>query len=304
MSIAYSVIIVTYNSAEWIRECLASINDQRGECQRLEVVVVDNASTDETMAIVQKEFPEAVTIANERNVGFASAVNQGAARAQCDRLILLNPDSKLQPGFFAALNSFAASQPGAGIAGGALLGSDGQRQPSCWKTPSLWTALLESALPYGVSLPFVTDMPDRTREVETVSGACMIVRKQDFLGFGSFDTRFFMYYEDLDLCMRARLQGMKVFFISGASVVHHSRKSTESAGEMFFLHVYESKLKLLEKHESRPAYLLAYLIIIAGIALRIPVYAIAGKLLKKQELLQLSKYHTFVLPKIAAGLLA
>ena len=300
MAAEYSVIIVTYNSAGWIRDCIASVLAQKADCRRLEVIVVDNASSDGSASIVRREFPEVVLALNEQNVGFAAAVNRGAAEAQCEKLLLLNPDASLRSGFFSHLNNFFEGHPELAIVGCALYASDGSRQVSSWKTPGLWTALLEAALPHELSLPLVTVHPNSTGEVETVSGACMTVGRSEFDRLGRFDERFFMYYEDFDLCIRARAQGIQTFYCLEADAVHHVRKSTEAAGEMFFLYVYESKLRILEKHESPAGYLLAKLIILAGIAIRIPAYALAGTVLSKQELLQLSKYHTFVLPKIAA----
>lgn len=302
MPVDYSVIIVTYNSAAWVGECLDSLMRQQGDCARLELIVVDNASTDDTVAILRSAYPDLTILRNERNLGFAAAVNQGVKAAGCSRLLFLNPDSRVEPGFFSGLERFFDEYPGPSIVGCRLKGSDGSPQASCWKTPGLWTTLLESSLPYEFSVGLVTENPSETRQVETVSGACMMVGREDFLRLGRFDERFFMYYEDFDLCIRARRAGIPVYYVPGASVVHHVRKSTERAGEMFFLYVYQSKLRILQKHESGAAYLLAYLIIVAGILIRIPAYAVAGTLFAKQELLHLSKYHTLVLPKIAAAL--
>lgn len=298
----FSVIIVTYNSAGWIRPCLDSVLRQAVECDHLEVVIIDNASTDDTPMTVAREYPHVTLIRNDSNCGFAVAVNQGAAEARCSTLVFLNPDTTIETGFFRGLHEFFDSHPGPAIAGGQLKEPDGRVQPSCWRTPGLWTVLLESSLPYTVSLGLTTVIPPGTASVETVSGACMAIGKTEFDRLGGFDERFFMYYEDLDLCMRARRAGMTVYYVPAASVIHHVRKSTEQSGERFFLYVYRSKLEIVRKHESPAAHLLAFLIVLTGIALRIPAYAVAGKLLHKEELLRLSKYHTFVLPRIASGL--
>jgi GT2 family glycosyltransferase len=298
----FSVVIVTYNSSAWIRPCLDSVLRQAGECSRLEIIVVDNASTDETRAIVATEYPLVTVIANDRNRGFGAAVNQGAARAQHDVLLFLNPDTVVEAGFMRGLHEFFALHPGPSIAGGRLKEPDGRVQPSCWRTPGLWSVLVESALPYTISLEIMTVIPSEVSLVETVSGACMAVAKADFDRLGGFDERFFMYYEDFDLCIRARQAGIPVYHVPGAPVVHHVRKSTEQSGEQFFLYVYRSKLEIVRKHESPAAHLLASLIVLAGISVRIPLYALAGKLLQKEELLRLSKYHTFVLPRLASEL--
>jgi GT2 family glycosyltransferase len=147
-------------------------------------------------------------------------------------------------------------------------------------------------------LPLVTVIPGSFEKVDAVSGGCMVVPTDVFRTLGGFDERFFMYYEDFDLCRRASNQNIPVYYDAAIRVIHHVRKSTLSENEKFFMYVYESKLKYFSKYESLPAYLLTYCIIVAGITLRIPAYWIAGKLFSRQELLQLSKYHTFVLPKI------
>jgi GT2 family glycosyltransferase len=294
----YSVIIVTYNSAGWIGECLRSVRAQKNSSFPLEIIVVDNASADSTVSVIRENFPEVRLIVNSKNTGFASAVNTGVAEAKHTHLLILNPDTVVSENFLVTLNERLSGINGSAIVGCGMTDADGTPQRSCWKMPSLWTVLLEAFLPYESSLPLVTELPGTFAKVDAVSGGCMVIPKDVFRTLGGFDEKFFMYYEDFDLCRRASRMNIPVYYDPGSRVIHHVRKSTLSENEKFFMYVYESKLKYFSKHESFPAYFLTYCVIVAGIALRIPAYWVAGKLFSKQELLQLSKYHTFVLPKI------
>jgi GT2 family glycosyltransferase len=160
--------------------------------------------------------------------------------------------------------------------------------------------LLESALPYQWSLSLVTERPTALSEVEAISGASLVIPRDLFRRLGGFDERFFMYYEDFDLCMRARGSGVPIFQEPRAVAVHHARQSTAGNRELFFWYVYRSKLMIVQKHGSPAAALLAFTIMLLGLAARIPAYAVAGKLLRDPELLHLSKCHTFVLSRFPA----
>lgn len=293
-----SVIIVTYNSSEVIAACLRSLVSQPLDARRLEVIIVDNGSEDSTCHLLRRDYPTVNLIRNEENVGFSSAVNQGAGLAKGDTVLLINPDAALRPGFFDELLGFMQHNPQASIIGCRFLAEDGSPQPSCWKTAGLGTVALEAFLPYTLSLSLVARSPESTREVDMVSGACMAVKREVFEGLGGMDPKFFMYYEDADFCLRAVRAGYHVYFCHEISATHRLRKSPGSYSSSFFQNLYLSKILFFRKNYSRSFYVVAWLFMVAGILLRIPAYFLAGVLLFNKQLLRLSKYHTFVLRNI------
>ncbi|MBI1803898.1 MAG: glycosyltransferase family 2 protein [Ignavibacteriae bacterium] len=301
MPIDYSVVIVTYNSAGCICDCLQSLLSQDSNVSSLEIVIVDNASEDVTLENIRRQFPHVRLVENGKNLGFAAAVNQGAALASGTTLLLLNPDTIVQKDFFSTLHSFIDRTPEAAIVGCNMLDGRGAHQPSCWKRPNVWRALLEAALPYTVSVHLVTDNPDRVRQVEMVSGGCMAVRKEVFEALGRFDEQFFLYYEDADFCLRAKRAGCEIFFLPDARVVHYVRGSSSDSHADFFEYMYRSKLLFFRKHSSALIYGLVSAIVVLGIVMRTPIYYIAGILLLKKDLRELSAAHLRVVRTILGG---
>lgn len=288
-----TVIIVTCNSASTISTCLKSVFSESSQEKDFQVIAVDNASTDQTKRIVAGEFPQVTLIENETNLGFAAAINRGAAAAKGTHLLLLNPDTIVQNSFIRRLLDFLQVNHLAAVVGCNLVDNNGRHQPSCWKKPGLRTLLLETFLPYKISLPLVTDNPTLFGEVKMVSGACMAVRREVFERLGGFDAQFFLYYEDADFCFRTRKAGYKVLFNPGISVFHQGG-GIAADRHVLLRHFYKSKNIFFRKH-FQPLYAsIAHRIIVAGIALRIPVYWTAGRILFNDELLRLSKYHNFV----------
>ncbi len=288
-----SIIIVTYNSSSTIAACLKSLLSQSSDGKDIEVIIVDNASTDTTRKTISADFPQVTLIENKTNVGFAAAVNQGAAAAKGAHFLLLNPDTLMQNTFIRRLADFLHGNHQAAVAGCNLVDREGKHQPSCWKKPTLSMLLLETFLPCKVSLPLVTDNPPLLSEVKMVSGACMAIKRDVFERVGGFDEQFFIYYEDADFCFRARKAGYKVFFNPAISVFHEVGGSSADQ-TMMFLHLYQSKTSFFEKHYPGVTSVIAKAVIRAGILVRIPLYWMAAKLLFNQELLRLSKVHNFV----------
>ena len=152
----------------------------------------------------------------------------------------------------------------------------GNPQASCWKSPSLFLLFLESFLPYSVSLPLITELPDTAREVDMVSGGSMIVRREIFTELGGFDERFFLYYEDTDLCLRARRAQHRIWYLPDIPVSHHVAISTEGNREKFFRYIYSSKRAFYGKHFHGCKSSLASGFILVGIFIRIIAYGFIG----------------------------
>ncbi|MBC7289090.1 MAG: glycosyltransferase family 2 protein [Armatimonadetes bacterium] len=231
-----SVCIVTWNCREYVLECLRSISAEAEELAA-EIIVVDNASTDSTPDAVAAQFPNVRLIVNPTNRGFAAANNQAIAVARGEFVLLLNPDTVAPPGALRELLQIARAHPEAGAIGPRLLNPDGSLQPSCRRFPSPWAAIFRNTL-FGRLFPsnrwtreyLMQDWPhDQVREVDWVSGAAMLVRRQALAQVGLLDEAFFWGSEDVDYCKRLWDAGWKVLYTPTPAIVHRIGGSTDRA---------------------------------------------------------------------------
>jgi GT2 family glycosyltransferase len=271
-----AVIIVSWNTRELLRRCLQSVMAEAtalAPMATLAVWVVDNASTDGSPAMVRELFPTARLVENEGNVGFGRANNQALAQAGGDFVLLLNPDTETRPGALASLLRFMLANPAAGVVGARLLNSDGSLQTSCYPAPSLsrelWFLLhLDRLLAYGQY-----DMSrwplDRPQQVDTLKGACWLMRRQALDQVGYFDERFFMYSEEVELCSRLRRAGWTLHWLPEAVVVHHEGQSTAQAPTEMFLRLYQGKLLYFRKVHGRATARLYKLVLLTAAAARL-----------------------------------
>jgi len=241
-----SVLIVTYNSERLINELLKHLQVEFGRergCMCAEVVVVDNASRDSTAELVRTEHPWVKLISSNENLGFAAGNNLAAKHATGRQLLLLNPDAMPQPGCLRRGIELMDRSPGIGLGGGELLGEDGIRQPSARMFPTLrdeFFTLSGLAARFPQSHLFARldrrwADPDVDAVVDWIPGAFVFIPSQIFRQLDGFDERFFMYYEEVDLCRRLSANGytiqywptLKAVHIGGASAktVEHARVS-------------------------------------------------------------------------------
>jgi len=229
-----SILILNYNTREHLRACLRSVFDEgstslSGGHIQAEVIVVDNASSDGSAEMVSAEFPAVSLIRSPRNGGFANGNNQGLARSRGTAILLLNPDTLIPRGGIAGMLDALAAHPEAGIIGPRLLRPDGSMHLACrrsFPTPSIafyrlsgLSQLFPRSPRFGrYNLTFVD--PGVALEVDSVCGACMLLRRAVFERLGPLDERFFMYGEDLDWCLRTRQAGWTVRY-EPATVVQH-----------------------------------------------------------------------------------
>ena len=225
-----AIIIVTYNSADEIGPCLDSLVG-RTDPLATTITVVDNASTDGTVDLVRRAWPSVQIIASASNTGFSRANNRGIRATTGDYVLLLNPDTTAPPGAIQALVHALAVRPEAAVAGPRLLNGLGVPELS-WGDPlSPWNELKRKVFSslYHRQIPRIVRMVDRssrqTREVAWVSGACMLIRRPDLVAVGLLDERYFMYTEDVDLCMAMTTRGRAVVYVADAEVVHHRGRS-------------------------------------------------------------------------------
>jgi len=234
-----SVIIVNYNAG---RDLTAALRSIEAECSTLnwEAIVVDNASTDGSDETVQA-FRQAMLVRNSTNVGFGRAVNQAVAVSKAPMLLLMNPDCRLLRGAMSVLRAALDAEPSCAVAGPRILDPDGAVQGSARGDPDMLTGLFGRTGALRALMPFLpvarrnvvvrTDVPsdERTAVVDWLSGACMLVRRDAFLAAGGFDERFFLYWEDADLCRRLRSRGYHIRYVPGASAVHQVGRSSRTA---------------------------------------------------------------------------
>lgn len=213
-----SIVIVNYNTGELLARCLSSIRKNRPSFV-YEVIVVDNASTDESIKDI-KSTKGIKSIENKTNVGFARAVNQGIKLAKSRYILLLNPDTEVKRRALAKMVEFAQKTEDAGVVGAKLLNPDGSIQPAVFRFPTLWRAFQEFWLGKRVYSKYAPPGSGPV-EVDAVVGAAFLVTPQALERVGFLDERYFMFFEDLDYCRRVKKAGLKVYYLPGAHVVHH-----------------------------------------------------------------------------------
>jgi GT2 family glycosyltransferase len=223
-----SIVIPTYNAHEWIQGCLDSIQLHRPSCP-YEIIVVDDRSGDDTVEIVRRMYPDVRVFANDTNVGFGKTVNVGLCAAGGDYFLVLNNDTWMHAGALDAMIGYLDAHPDTGIVGPRVLNSDGSLQQQCRRripTPRaalLYFSGIASLFPKNPSIAgYLMTAADesQTTEVDSVSGACLMVRRQVLDQLHGFDPEYYLYGEDMDFCWRAKLAGWKVVYFPGAAITH------------------------------------------------------------------------------------
>ncbi|HEX2190385.1 MAG TPA: glycosyltransferase family 2 protein [Longimicrobiaceae bacterium] len=229
-----SIVIVNRNTRALLEACLASIRSSP-ETPGLEVIVVDNGSTDGSPEMVRTSFPEVRLIANAENTGYAFPNNQGIAASRGRYVLLLNSDTEVRPSALGRMVEFMDSHPEAGACGPLLRFPDGRLQRSCYSVPSPRTfvsTMLTLDRRFPRSRLFGNQHTgfghDRTAEVEAVLGAALLVRREALERVGGLDERLRIHYNDFDWCLRIREEGWKLFFVHDAEVVHHLQATTRA----------------------------------------------------------------------------
>jgi len=225
-----AIIIVTYNSATEIGPCLDSLVGHT-EPFPTAITVVDNASSDGTAGMVRDRWPSVQVIESPTNAGFSRANNLGIRATGGDYVLLLNPDTVAPPGAVQTLVRGLAAHPDAAIAGARLLSERGFPELS-WGDPiGPWNELKRKVFStlYHRKVRRIVRKVDQlsrqAREVSWVSGACMVIRRPDLEAVGLLDERFFMYTEDVDLCIAMAKRGRTVLYVAGAELLHYRGRS-------------------------------------------------------------------------------
>lgn len=251
-----SIIVVNYNSSGSILSCLQSIRNWL-ERMSYELIVVDNHSTDNSCQLVQEKFRDLCLVQNSENRGFARAVNQGFGRTRGKYLLILNPDVTITPGSIDRAIDFLNCHPEVGLLLPKLVNPDGTLQFSC-RTFYNFPTLLFRRTPLGKIFPnhqiirkhLMMDWNhEEIREVDWGLGACIFLRREALKGQNLFDERFFLYFEDVDLCFRLKKEGWKVLYYPEAVMVHaHARMSAEGFFNRAKWEHFKSLIKFCFKH--------------------------------------------------------
>ncbi len=258
-----SIVVVGYKSKDLLKICLDSIQHHLGE-SLLEVLVVDNGSSDGTSAMIREFFPKVCLIENQVNAGFSHAVNQGLREAKGRYLLWLNPDSELLDSGVWELIDYLEKNPKVGILGPLIQNPDGKVQFSCRSFPNHFTSVFNR---YSILTKIFPKNPwsknylhtdwDRTKihDVDWVSGACLLHRRELLQDVGYLDERFFMYCEDVDYCFRARKTGWYTQFHPGMKVLHHIAGSSSKLRLRMTVIRHQSMWKYYLKHYPRAVWL-------------------------------------------------
>lgn len=265
-----TVTIVNYNTVAKLRDCLQSIRDTtRGLA--LETIVVDNGSTDGSVDMVRREFPEVRVVATGENLGFGRAHNRAMALGAGRYFIVLNPDTIVEPGTFRRLIAFMDETPDAGVCGPTIKDATGALAHSGHMDFTLLTVAanafnVRALLPSDVFLRrhfgrwlrhvhSAYDAHDTLRRVDWVDGACVVVRREVYDRVGGFDERIFLNAEDWDWCYRIRQAGWHVYHVPDVALRHLMHQSKEQYYVPSFVAQYRSTIYLFRKHYGYLPYL-------------------------------------------------
>jgi GT2 family glycosyltransferase len=276
-----SVIIVSWNARDFLAECLESLSSD--VCRHsMEIIVVDNASTDGSVECVRKNFPAVRLIHNAANLGFAKANNIGISASRGRYLCLVNSDVKVLKDCVTLLIDYLEKHPRIGMAGPHIFGRDGNLQRSCRGFPSVWNMLcralaLDSMFPKvkvfsGYSLSYWSQ--DSLRPVDILSGCFWLIRKEALDEVGGLDESFFMYGEDMDWCKRFWAKGWPLAFVPAAQAIHYGGGSSANAPVRFYIERQRADLWYWKKHHSSLAVACYFLISCLHLALRAMGYAV------------------------------
>ncbi|MSR74619.1 MAG: glycosyltransferase family 2 protein [Planctomycetes bacterium] len=275
-----SIIVASYNTVDFLRPCLSSVQ-QATPGMQCETIVVDNNSNDGSVAMVEECFPWVRVLRNQANEGFSKANNRALQEARGEAVLLLNPDTLLPLGTLQRLLRVLRETPQVGVLGCRIVRPDGSLDEACKRSfPTPLSALsrflaLDRIFPrsrrFGAYRRTYED-PCGSYEVESIVGAFMLVRRSALECTGGLDEDYFMYGEDIDWCWRLRQHGFVIWYIGDVSVVHHKGASTSTEPQRMNWHFHRSMFLFHRKHlvNRYPFFVnwLVYLGITASYALR------------------------------------
>lgn len=241
-----SIIIVNWNTSELLLHCLDSIYNAKPSCA-VEIIVVDNGSTDDSVPMLVERFPEVILIKNDQNLGFARANNQGLTSGHGRYFMLLNSDTIVLPGSIDKLVEIADRHQELGIVGPKILNMDGTIQKSWGSFPSFLSELVGRSF----RIRHAVENVPQAYEVDWVLGACMLVRSTTVVDVGQFDDDYFFYSEEIDWCFRIKKRNWKIWYVTSAEIYHLGGGSTNHGSLVQLVRLYRGKLLYFQKHHGK-----------------------------------------------------
>jgi GT2 family glycosyltransferase len=271
-----SIVIVNYNTETLLRSCLESVYAGANGTP-FDICVVDNNSHDRSVEMVKSEFPEVKVIENASNVGFSKANNTAISQSSADYILLLNPDTLVIGDAVDRVMKYMDAHPKVGICGCKVLNKDQTLQLACRRSiPTPKVAFFRLS---GLSRVFPNNQtvarynltylnPDEPHEVDAVSGAFLMIRREAVDEIGLLDERFFMYGEELDWCLRAKRAGWTVMYHPDAEIIHYKGESTKSNCRKAALEFYRAMYLFHKKHFAQDCSAATNLLIYTGIVFK------------------------------------
>ena len=277
-----SVITVSYNTKEFLRSCLRNVI--ASERAAFEVIVVDNASKDGSVAMVKREFPEVICIENTENLGFGMACNQGMARAKGEYFFLLNSDTLIEKQTLAKLSVYMNEHMDVGVLGCQVRGANGEVQASAGFYPTifrvfLWMSFLDDVGLGTIFKPYhVLDRRFflKDQEVDWVQGSCMVITRPVYEKIGGFDEEIFMYGEDVEYGARAKKNSYRVQYIAGITITHFGQGSSEGKSRNALLGEFKGLKIMYRRHHTQLSQVLLSVMLQCGAFLRMLFFGILG----------------------------
>lgn len=284
-----SIVIVNYNSEEFLSQLLQSLYETPCEVT-FEVWVVDNNSTDGSLEMVARRFPQVQLIANQVNRGFAAANNQALQESRGRYVLLLNPDAVLKPRALDIMVYFLDNHPEVGAVGPKLLKQDGTVQLSSKFFPTPKVAILKTlgidrVFPEQPTLKkhFLSpEAHEEVQEVESLQASCLMVRREMVDEVGPLDERFYMYCEDIDWCRRMREKGWKLYFLPEAQALHYRGGSTNKDSYRMIIVYHQSLCRFYKKYYAPDTFWLLNCAFYGGLLLRL-AFKLLVNLLRREK---------------------
>ncbi len=263
-----SIIIVSWNAKNYLQECLTSLHAAEGDL-RLEIIVVDNASSDGSPELIRAHFPEVKLIETGANLGFAKANNLGLKIAAGRYIALINSDVNVAADCLSTLLQYMEQSPTIGLIGPRMMGAKGEVRRSTMKFPNLWdgfvramaldtlfkgTGLFRGFLNFDLNF-------EQVQDVDVLNGWFWMTRREAVQQVGGLDEQFFMYGEDMDWCQRFHKAGWRVVFFPEAESIHYGGASSANAPVRFYVEMQRANLQYWKKHHNRASLLCYWLLI-------------------------------------------
>jgi len=291
-----SIIIINWNTRDMLRDCLTSVLAHAPSCDH-EVIVVDNASSDGSQAMVETEFPQVRLIENDINLGFAAANNRAIKMSDGEFFLLLNSDTLVHGDVLQQSFEYIQENTAVGAMGCRVLNRDGSLQHSTSLFPSLTNLAIQTlaldridGVPYFQRYRMLDSAHDRACRVETISGCFMMVRRACANYVGLLDDDFFFFGEETDWCKRMRRRGWQVHFAPVGEITHFGGGSSGSLNHRRDLMLSQATVRLHKKHYGSARAALVYGLLFSFNASRALAWGLLGVLTRKRKALKRSKH--------------